>query len=343
LAALFLLVLSYCECGREIECYYFDFSGDGVVWPTFTQCESTSDDLSETFKNVEHSFSGTAEQKSSATVVNFNSPTQVDFLPKEMFNDFPQLNGITIEYCKTFKTVKNNLFTEDFGAIQYLYLGENKIETIEANAFQHLPNLKWIGLNENELSSLPHQLFKNNPEMIVILLWRNKINSITPDFFKNLNKLRDVDFSSNQCANKKFGCESENCSVSQSELNSELSACYNNCLEDSECSSISGKQDVDNDEIKNRKNETQECDAKKFEEISQDLENLKVQHESLGNNFTLLIQAHDAELKSLKQELAYLKAKLEDRTSETVYLETKLGELFKKEFTDFVNQLNAGG
>jgi hypothetical protein len=200
-------------------------------------------DLSESFKTVEHSFSGTPAQKSEATVVNFAFPSRIDFLPKKILNDFPQLNGIIIWNCETFTIVKNGFFTDDFGAIQYLYLDFNKIETVEANAFQHLPKLKWISLGGNQLSSLPHKIFRNNPELSAIWLYGNKINSITPDFFKNLDKLQLVSFHSNQCINKIFGCTMGLCSVSESELNSGFSSCYSNCLNDSECAAKSGKLD----------------------------------------------------------------------------------------------------
>jgi hypothetical protein len=273
--------------------------------------------------------------------------------------------------------------------IEYLNLASNKIATIEVNAFQHLPKLKWINLSVNQLRSLPHQIFKNNPEMILIGLPGNKMNSITPDFFKNLNKLQYVYFYSNdQCTKRSFGCHIGSCSVSQSELDSGLSTCFKNCLDDVECASKSGKLDnlsseqieknldliissghteiliekgygdlipkndpkpkpeVVQEETKNFKNETLECDAKKFEEISEDLKELKVQHETLGNNLTLLIQAHDSELKSLKQDLTDLKLTLKeskDCSVETANLETKLGELFKKEFKEFIKELNEGG
>jgi hypothetical protein len=237
----FLLALVIRIFGRELTCDYGTHSY--VMWPTFNQCELSSIDLSESFKTVEHSFSGTPAQKSEATVVNFASPSRIDFLPKEILDDFPQLNGIMIEDCKTFTIVKNGFFTDDFGAIQYLYLQYNKIETVEANAFQHLPKLKWIALDYNQLSSLPHQLFKKNSELIAIWLYGNKINSITPDFFKNLDKLQLVYFTSNQCINKIFGCDTGSCSVSESELDSNLSSCYSNCLNDSECAAKSGKLD----------------------------------------------------------------------------------------------------
>jgi hypothetical protein len=148
-----------------------------------------------------------------------------------------------INRCATFTVVKNNFFSKDFNAIRFLDLRSNKIGTIEANAFQHLTKIMWIELGDNELQSLPHQIFKNNPEITMIWLFGNKINSITPDFFKDLNKLQQVYFGSgNECINKNFGCDYD-CSVSQMELDSGLSTCYTNCLNDGECASKSGKLD----------------------------------------------------------------------------------------------------
>jgi hypothetical protein len=301
--------------GRKLTCHYGnDFN---ALWPTYNHCELRWVDLSESYKTVKHSFSGTAAQKAAVSVVWFKGPAKIDFLPKSMLNVFPRLNGIRIVSCETLTTIRENFFGQDFNVIQYLSFYDNEIATIEANAFQHLPNLKWISLQDNQLSSLPHQIFKNNPELIAIWFDHNKINSITPDFFKNLNKLQRVGFTGNQCIKEEISCWSESCSVTQEELDSGFSNCYKNCLEGGECATKSGKLD------NSKQNETLECDAKKFEEISQDLktlkEDVKVQQEtieSLGNNLTLLIEAHDFELKSLKQELAALKTKLEDRTND---------------------------
>jgi Leucine-rich repeat (LRR) protein len=193
--------------------------------------------LSEVYKSVDHSFTGTPEQKSAVTAVYFDKPLNIEFLPKQIVSDFPQLNGISIESCSNFTNIKNELFTEDFGAIQYLFLRYNQIETIGADAFQHLPKLKWIAFDSNQIKSLPHQIFKNNPEIFFLSFYNNQINSITPDFFKNLDKLQSVTFNVNQCANKEFGCYTGSCSVAQSELNNDLSNCYSNCLSDGECTS----------------------------------------------------------------------------------------------------------
>ncbi len=224
LAPFVLLLLSCCAVGRELPCQYGVDSYYGFM-PTFYRCKLSSADMSENFKPT-HSFSGSPAKKSGAMIFHINALSQLDYLPKQILDDFPKLIGIMIENCETFTTIREDFFVEEFKVLLKLNLAANKIATIEANAFQHLSKLKWIGLSQNQLSSLPHQLFKNNPELVSIWLDQNKINSITPDLFMNLNKLRLVDLRGNQCISKKFGCDSESCLVSQEELNSDLSACH---------------------------------------------------------------------------------------------------------------------
>jgi hypothetical protein len=159
-------------------------------------------------------------------------PSNVEFIPRQILSDFPKLNGLIIQRCSNFRIVKNDLLSEDFRAIEYLELFNNSIETVEATALQHLRKLKWINLNGNQIQALPFQIFQNNPEII------------TPDLFKNLNKLQHVNFGiHNRCVNRSFGCYSGSCSVNQSQLDSGLLSCYNNCFDDALCASKSGKLD----------------------------------------------------------------------------------------------------
>jgi hypothetical protein len=200
-------------------------------------------DLSDQFKEKDHSFSGTFAQKLDVTTVRFVSSTKIDFLPNEVLVEFPHLNGIRIHSC-TLPTVKNELFTKNFNVLEYVQLDYSQIHTIEPEAFQHLIKLKWVNLYTNQIESLPFQIFKNNPELVYINLQYNKINEIDSNFFKNLNKLKFVGFTSNNlCVSKDFGCSSSTCSVSQVDLNSGLATCYSNCLKDMECSLKSGKFD----------------------------------------------------------------------------------------------------
>jgi hypothetical protein len=330
LVSYLLLILSVYAYGRQLSCTYATVSPYGL-WPQFNKCSLASIDLSGAYKTVDHTFTGTPAEKSAVTVVEFTGPFNIDFLPRQVLSNFANLNGLVFNDSPGWPVVRNDFFPKEFSVIQYLHLAVNKIETIEADAFQHLTKLKWIGLGGNLLKSLPFQLFRNNPDLIVIWLNSyNQVNSVTPDFFKNLNKLHYVNFSgNNRCINKVFGCESVSCSVSRFELDASFSTCYSNCLSDGECAAKSGKLDnLSQEEIEKNLGLIIRGISNKFEEMSK---GMKVQHdtiESLGNNLTLLIETHDSELKSLKQEVANL--------------ERKLSKLFKKEFDEFVTKLNEG-
>jgi hypothetical protein len=241
----FLLISSTGVFGRELSCNFGEFDGwTDAMWPSFDYCYLNSVDLSESFKAQNHSFSGTPGEKSTVTALNIFKSSKIDFLPKEIFKEFPNLNGLIFENSRNFTVIKNDLFTEDFVVIQYLNLHHNKIQAIEDKAFQHLTKLKWIRLFNNQIKSLPFQIFKDNPELIYVDLRVNKINSITPDFFKNLEKLKFVEYGrTNPCIDKNFGCSEETCLVSQTDLDRDLSTCFSNCLKDLDCALKSEKFD----------------------------------------------------------------------------------------------------
>jgi hypothetical protein len=239
---LFLLITSSCVFGRELSCSYYTRSEP--MWPTYSYCFLSSVDLSKSYQSQYHTFSGTSAQKTATTAVYFYSSTNIDFVPEEVLSEFPLLNGLIFE-SYNLPTVKNDLFSKNFNSLQYLYLYSNKIQTIEANAFQYLIKLKWIRLDSNQIESLSLQIFKKNPEITYIDLRNNKINSIDSKFFKNLKNLKYVGFAgSNVCVSQDFGCSSSTCSASQSDLDSGLATCFSNCVKDLDCALRSGKIDL---------------------------------------------------------------------------------------------------
>ncbi len=208
------------------------------MWPEFQQCELSQVDLSEFFQSQVHSFTGSTSQKSQTTAVEFYHSPQIDFIPKEILEEFPNLNGFKFYSCNL-PVVKNDLFSPEFVVLEYLSLQAKKIVSIEPFAFQNLKNLKWLSLYDNKIKSLPFNLFQNNPKLIYLDFDSNQINSISPNLFKNLNQLKRVDFRWNQCVNQVFGCETCSQSIYESDLDSGLSTCFQNCLKDPECATKS--------------------------------------------------------------------------------------------------------
>jgi hypothetical protein len=247
----FLIVVSMgVITGRELECSYGTDWWD--LWPDFHYCDFSEVDLSKSYESHVHSFSGSTSQKSQATVVRFQYSPQIDFIPKQIPKEFPNLNALVIS-VSNLPVLKNELFSKEFVVLEFLDLASMEIDSIEPFAFQNLKNLKWLRLNGNGILSLPFNLFQNNPKLFYLDFFGNLINSISPNLLKNLKQLKQVDFNGNQCVDQEFGCET--CSISQSDLDSGLSTCFQNCLKDPECATkselveITTKTEKDRDPI----------------------------------------------------------------------------------------------
>jgi hypothetical protein len=216
---------------REIECIYMT-SSTYPLWPLVHCCfSSRSIDYTEFFKTAKHSVDGDEFDKRETKMFMISRAT-IDFIPLEILTEFPNLNGIYFDRCWQ-PTVKSGLFTAEFRNIEFLHLGENNINLIEPEAFQHLVKLKWISLQWNDLKTLSHKLFRNNTDLIYINLKGNGINSIHPSFFDGLSKLKLVDFRENLCTRDQIGCKT--CLITQADLQNKLKKCFDNCLSGSDC------------------------------------------------------------------------------------------------------------
>jgi hypothetical protein len=125
--------------GRNFRCQYENSSYP--LWPSHTYCLTRSYDYSAKFESEKHTFVGTPTQKSETTAFWIHRSVQVDFVPVDIFSQFPNLNGLGINKCNL-PILKSSLFKPEFQKIQYLSLKSNRIQSIEPNAFQYLNKLK---------------------------------------------------------------------------------------------------------------------------------------------------------------------------------------------------------
>jgi hypothetical protein len=191
-------------------------------------------DFSTKFLTEPHSFSGSASEKSETKTLWIHRSRKVDFIPLDIFSEFPNLNGLQIDDTNL-PTLKAGLFKPELENIKFLFLPWNAISSIEPSAFQYLTKLKWINLRYNSLQSLPNQLFQNNPDLIYIGLEWNSINSIHPNFFDGLSRLKQIEFRFNDCSQADFGCKE--CLLTQTDIKSHLQGCFDNCAKDAACKS----------------------------------------------------------------------------------------------------------
>jgi Leucine-rich repeat (LRR) protein len=220
--------------GRQLQCNYVTEFWE--YWRTFQLCKLYQVDFSESFQTETHSFTGSSSEKSGTSMFYFQRSPKIDFLPKEIPKEFPNLKGLDFGHSEL-PVIKSDLFPEDFRGLEILYFGDCQIESIEPFAFQHLTNLKWLNLFDNKIQSLPYNLFQNNQKLTDLYFDVNQIDSISPNLFKNLRQLKWVSFWNNHCVREQFGCKE--CSRPLSDLESGLSECFQNCLKDPDCATKS--------------------------------------------------------------------------------------------------------
>ncbi len=290
------------------------------MWPRFQQCYLKNIDFSQSYQSQVHSFTGSSSQKSQATVVHFEYSSKIDFIPKQILEEFPNLNGLIFS-SSNLPVLKNEFFSAEFVVLEYLGLWSNQIASIEPLAFQNLKNLKWLRLWDNKIQSLPFNLFQNNPKLIYLNFYANQINSINPNLLKNLNQLKRVDFRYNRCVSQEFGCDT--CSpISQSALDSGLSTCFQNCLKDPECATKSElvetttKKEKVRDPIQTTPQVTTTPPPKKEE----DLPDSPAQNNATANNPNPTLQSLQTNLtqelaKNISEKLKSTEEKLEAKTA----------------------------
>jgi Leucine-rich repeat (LRR) protein len=140
-------------------------------------------------------FSGSNEQKLETTKIKFNFNERIDFIPLDIFREFPNFNGIAIWNSDlSFSII--NLFTKEFNQIKYLDLYNNKIQKIGENTFSELKDLKWICLSYNKIEFIKDEIFKNNLKLEYIDLNENPIKMINSKLFTNLDQLEKVEINS---------------------------------------------------------------------------------------------------------------------------------------------------
>ncbi|KAG5881185.1 hypothetical protein JTB14_034962 [Gonioctena quinquepunctata] len=74
-----------------------------------------------------------------------------------------------------------------------LYLHRNKIQVIESQAFDDMPELILLKLNSNSISFLDSNWFKNTPRLTELFFRRNQLRSIPSGAFRNIKGSHNFD------------------------------------------------------------------------------------------------------------------------------------------------------
>lgn len=175
--------------------------------------------------NAKYSFSGGYRQKKIVDVVYFECCSRINFVPLEIFKEFPKLIGIAFQDFKI-PIVEERLFSDEkFSKIEYMLLDSDNIKWIEDNAFQQMSELVDIALSNNKIQSLSEKVFAHNLKLEIINLLGNQIKMIHPKVFEQLNSITELDLLRNKCINKivsDIGKGLEDCYENWDEVNESM-------------------------------------------------------------------------------------------------------------------------
>lgn len=123
---------------------------------------------------------------------------EIKFLPSEIGATFPNLKEFRVWGCGL--TAVRDFYLKNMGNVKFLDLGNNKITTIEPDAFRDLARVEHLFLNNNMIETLDEQLFATMFKLQLLFLGENKIRFMSPTTFRiPAGKLRWVDLRGNVC------------------------------------------------------------------------------------------------------------------------------------------------
>ncbi|XP_062401254.1 prolargin [Sardina pilchardus] len=74
--------------------------------------------------------------------------------------------------------------------IYYLYLRNNYIDEVTADAFKNATDLKWVDLANNRVRRIDREVFKKVPNLLYLYMERNQMKEIPTDLPESLEQLR---------------------------------------------------------------------------------------------------------------------------------------------------------
>lgn len=126
---------------------------------------------------------------------------QMQGIPFKLLNNTRILRTLGLSSMDERVSIEN---FEGFGsAVEQLSLTKNKIKSIEANAFRHVPGLKSLDISENTISKMEADAFTDVASSLTNLYMANGLffSSMPSEPFRNLKALRSIDFSNNRITN----------------------------------------------------------------------------------------------------------------------------------------------
>jgi Leucine-rich repeat (LRR) protein len=161
----------------------------------YKSCKVSNDILDPRDGKVE--FYGTQEQKLNVENLWFEN-TKLDYIPSDVFYDFPSLKGIVITnnirndspYPNITK-IRSTVFRE-LQPIKSLVYRDEFIKSIEDGAFENLKNLESVEFTMTDLTSFPSSLLRNSRYLKSIYLQFKDFGNFNQYWFMSFPNLESI-------------------------------------------------------------------------------------------------------------------------------------------------------
>lgn len=123
---------------------------------------------------------------------------EVRFLPKRIGEKLPNIYRFHVGRCGL--TVIRSHYFANMKKLRYLNLYNNRIATIESDAFKDLISVERLWLDHNMIQALDQELFAAMISLEMIDLRFNEMKFLSPTTFRvSGGKLKSVDLTENDC------------------------------------------------------------------------------------------------------------------------------------------------
>lgn len=121
----------------------------------------------------------------------------IDSIETNTFNAVFKLKILVLSFNQLV-TLNDPLLFASLTNLEYLDLGENKLNFLHSSLFKSLTKLRGLGLSFNRLISIQPQLFHSLTSLDYLFLDNNQLNSLDSSIFSRLVNLRDLRLNDNQ-------------------------------------------------------------------------------------------------------------------------------------------------
>ena len=147
-----------------------------------------------------HIFPYVVKLEINGEIYDHSYPTKITRLEKKMFNGFPTLQTLSVNYNKFLRKIDSDAFSS-LNRLVHLNLKRNFIEKLDERSFSALSQLETLDLSENEIECLQENLFSNLKNLSKLDLSANRLSStLNPKSFYGLRNLKELNLSCNKLA-----------------------------------------------------------------------------------------------------------------------------------------------